>query len=146
MSKQGVILIAAFSLACSSVALAQDAYRAYERGGPERQWDTESQRPQERCAERYARRAARLAYLEARLSLTDQQKPAFAKWRQARLDAAEKRRAACLQHQPGQDQQLTALDREARREKILSEKLQTMQATRPALQALYDSLSAEQKA
>lgn len=139
MFKQRLFLVTALAFGLSSFAFAQDAYR------PERQWEPQSERPQERCAERYARKVARLAYLEARLNLTEQQKPAFAKWRQIKIDTADKRRASCLARQPGRGQNETAVEREARVEKRLSERLQTLQTTRPVLQALYESLSPEQK-
>lgn len=145
MSKPGLVILAASSFLYCSLALAQDTNRPYERGGSDRQWGDGGERHQDRCAEHYARRAGRLAYLEARLNLTEQQKAAWSKWRQIRLDTAEKRRSACLQHQPNRDEHPTALDREARVEKFLSDRLQTLQASRPALQALYDSLSPEQK-
>jgi hypothetical protein len=77
--------------------------------------------------------------------LTDQQKPAWTKWRQTKIEAAEKRRMACLQHDWSKHESETALDREARVEKWLTGRLQDLQASRPALQALYDSLNPEQK-
>ncbi len=137
MVKHGIAALLALPLLCSSFAYAQDAkdYNGNDRG----EWH------QRLCTERYAKSAARLAYLEAKLNLTEQQKPAWGRWRQAKIEASEKRRSACLQHEPGKDEQQTALDREARIEKALSTRLQDLQASRPALQALYDSLSAEQK-
>jgi periplasmic protein CpxP/Spy len=110
------------------------------------QGDREAGWHQKMCTERYARKAARLAYLEAKLALTDQQRPAWNKWRQIKLDAAEQRRTACLQHQHREDADLTAIERAARREKFLSARLAQLQASKPALQALYDALNPEQKA
>ena len=138
MVKQGIAAILAVPLLCSSLAFAQSA-EEYEGKDPSA-WH------QHFCTERYARKAAHLAYLEAKLNLTDPQKPAWAKWRQARIDAAETRRAACLQRDWSRDEHETALDREARVEKWLTTRLQELQASRPALQALYDALSPEQKA
>ena len=110
------------------------------------QGDREGEWHQKMCTERYALKAARLAYLEAKLALTDQQRPAWSKWRQIKLDAAEQRRTACLQHQHKEGANLTAIEREARREKFLSARLAQLQASKPALQALYDALNPEQKA
>ena len=98
------------------------------------------------CGNMFAHQAARMAFLEAKLDLTDAQRPAWNKWRQARQDAATKERALCLDNMPKQDTRPNALEREARAEKFLTAKLQTMQTTRPALQALYEVLTPEQKA
>ena len=98
------------------------------------------------CGEIYAHKAAHLAYLEAKLDLTEQQRPVWTKWKQALLDAATKHRAACLDATPKGDAEPTALEREALIEKMLTAKLQTLQATRPALVALYEALTPEQKA
>jgi len=137
MVKHGIAAFLAIPLLCSSLAFAQGAME-YEDKDPSA-WH------QHFCTERYARKAAHLAYLEAKLNLTDQQKAAWAKWRQAKIDAAEKRRSACLGRDWSRDEHETALDREARIEKWLTTRLQEVQASRPALQALYESLNAEQK-
>ena len=137
MVKQGIAALLAIPFLCSSFAFAQDAteYESKDPGAGRLHF----------CTEHYARKAARLAYLEAKLNLTDQQKPAWTKWRQARIEAAEKRRATCLQRDWRRHENETALNREARIEKRLTGRLQDLQASRPALQALYDSLSSEQK-
>jgi hypothetical protein len=138
MVKHAIAAFLAVPLLCSSFAFAQSAME-YE-GKDQSAWH------QNFCTERYARKAAHLAYLEAKLNLTDQQKPVWSKWRQTKIDAAEKRRAACLQRDWSRDEQETAIDREGRIEKCLNTRLQELQASRPALQALYDALSPEQKA
>jgi len=138
MVKQGIAALLAVPFLCSSLAFAQSAME-YESKDPGA-WH------QHFCTERYARKAAHLAYLEAKLNLTDQQKPAWTKWRQAKMEAAEKRRTACLQRDWNRDEHETALDREARIEKWLTTRLQELQASRPALQALYEALTPEQKA
>lgn len=97
------------------------------------------------CGEMYAHQVGHLAFLEAKLELTDAQRAAWNKWRQARLDEATKERALCLDNVPKQDAPPNALEREARAEKFMTAKLQAMQAARPALQALYDVLTPEQK-
>ena len=137
MVKRGIVALLAIPLLCSSLAFAQSATE--DEGKDPAAWH------QHFCTERYARKAAHLAYLEAKLNLTDQQKPAWAKWRQTKIDAAEKWRTACLQHDWSKQENETALDREARVEKWLTARLQELQASRPALQALYDALSPEQK-
>jgi hypothetical protein len=126
----------------ASSVLAEDA----ARGDGEHRWHNRGEWHQQMCTERYAGRAGRLAYVEAKLALTDQQRPAWNKWRQTELDAAEQRRTSCLQNQPKEGAKPTVIDREARLEKRLSTRLQQLQASRPALQALYDALTPEQKA
>ncbi len=98
------------------------------------------------CTDQYARAAAHLAYVQAKLGLSEQQAAAFDKWRQAFLDQSAKQRAACLETAPKGGSRPTLLDHEAHMEKMLAMKLQTLQATRPALQTLYESLTTEQKA
>jgi hypothetical protein len=97
------------------------------------------------CTEHYARKASHLAYLQAKLGLTEQQSAAFAKWRQAVMDQGAKEQAACLEMTPKGNVKPTLLEREAHLEKVLTLKLQGLQAVRPALEAVYNSLSAEQK-
>lgn len=99
------------------------------------------------CTDRYAHQAASLAYIEAKLDLTAEQRPAWTKLREARLAAAAKERSACLATAPKAEAEArpTALEREARAEAFLTLKLQTLQSTRPALQALYAELTPAQK-
>ncbi len=97
------------------------------------------------CVDMYAHQAARLAYIEAKLDLTAEQRPAWTKWQQANLAAAAKERSACLAAAPKAEGRPTALEREERAEKFLTLKLQTLQSTRPALQALYAELTPAQK-
>jgi hypothetical protein len=142
MSKKWIAAAFAVPLLWTPVALAQDAARGGEGafGGNKAEWH------QKRCTERYARKAAHLAYLEAKLGLNDQQKASYTKWQQVTLDAAAQRRDMCLQHKPREGAGPTAIERQARREKWLSTRLQQLQAARPVLQTLYDSLTPEQKA
>lgn len=103
-------------------------------------------RHKEMCTDMYAHRASRLAYVQAKLNLTEQQQAAWNKWRQAVLDEATKAKTACLEITPKADNAPpTILDREAGMEKMLSMKLQALQTTRPALEALYNVLSPDQK-
>ena len=97
------------------------------------------------CGEMYAHKSARLAYLEAKLDLAAQQKPLWNKWQQIENEGAQKERAACLKAMPKDGAHPSLLDHRATMEIILGLKLQNLQASRPALQALYDSLTPEQK-
>lgn len=100
--------------------------------------------PQQRCERRLARRAAQVAYVASLLQLTPQQRPLFEKLRGAMQEVADKQHQLCAGLKPrGQE---TVLDRVNRRERFLTAQLQAMQSTKPALQALYQSLTPEQKA
>jgi protein CpxP len=113
-----------------------------------------AQRRAELCKDMNARAAGRLAYLETRLELTANQRPAFNKWRDVRLAAANSRAQACTTTpvRPGrggadaQAQRPSPVDRMARQEQMLRQRLATITAERPALEALYNSLTAEQRA
>jgi hypothetical protein len=104
--------------------------------------------PKERCEERLARRAGFIAYTVAKLNLTAQQKPLWDKLNASMQSAADKERQLCekLPAEAGQQGQGTILDRMTRREQFLQARLQSMQQTRPALEALYNALTPEQKA
>jgi hypothetical protein len=104
--------------------------------------------PKERCEERLAHRAGIIAYTVSKLNLTAEQKPLWDRLNGAIQSAADKERQLCasLPTQSGQQAQTTILDRMSRREQFLSARLQGMQQARPALEALYQALSPEQKA
>jgi len=97
------------------------------------------------CGEHYARKSAHLAYLEAKLNLSDKQKAAWTKWSQWELQSAQQQRDACLEITPKADGKLTAPERESMMEKQMSLRLQGLQNSRPALQTLYDLLTPEQR-
>jgi LTXXQ motif family protein len=139
MLKRKLALVAAVPLLWSSFALAQ----APQMGSPETDQETAGGQKQ-RCTEHYAIKAAHLAYLEAKLELTDQQRDLWTKWRQTKLDAATQHRTRCLEPRT-EKKRPTVVEREERMEKFLSTKLQLLQAERPALLALYNALTPEQK-
>jgi hypothetical protein len=97
------------------------------------------------CNDMYARKAGKLAYLQAALSITDTQRGAFDQWRDAELSAAKEHSSACLAHTPGEAHEHDALARNAHEEKMLETRLADLKSERPALEALYQSLSPEQK-
>lgn len=118
--------------------------------GSGRHWMREAMNrsPRERCEERLARRAGVIAYTVTKLNLTAQQKPLWDKLNAQIQSAADKERQICagLPNEAGPQAQGTILDRVSRREQFLQARLQAMQQTRPALEALYNALSPEQKA
>jgi hypothetical protein len=101
---------------------------------------------QQICQDRYARQAGLLAYAEAKLSLTSAQQPLFAHWKQVKLDIAKRRADACAARaRPANAKMPTLIDRMAQREDMLRQQLADLDAERPALDALFKSLSPEQK-
>jgi hypothetical protein len=136
MSKLRFVVIAAAPLLLSGLALAEPPAAPDQGHGP---WHKNF------CTERYAHEASALAYLEAKLEITDKQRPAWTKWSQWKLDSAAKERTACQEDAPKQDAVPTAIEREAHHEKALALELQGLQSARPALQALYDTLTPDQR-
>jgi len=101
---------------------------------------------QQICVERYARKAANLAYLEAKLELNPDQQALWDRWSEDSAAGAQKLRAACLAAAPKADAKFTALDREALAETMLSLEVDNLKNARPALASLYAALTPEQQA
>ena len=139
-------LLGTATLFCAGLAMAQAP-------APDAQAHPDHHRPdfaamhKSLCEDRQARAAAKLAYVEVKLGLTDAQKPLFAKWRQAVMDSAAKQKTACLAEAPKGDmkQMPTILERESHEETALQARLDMLKSSRPALQAFYDSLTDAQK-
>jgi len=102
--------------------------------------------PRQRCEERLARRAGRVAYMAAKLNLTPEQRPLWDKLQSTMQAAADKQRQLCAALPAAEGGQGTILDRASRREQFLSARLQGLQQARPALEQLYQALTPEQKA
>jgi len=103
--------------------------------------------PQQGCEERLARRAGFAAYIAARLNLTAEQKPLWDKVQAAMQSSQDKQRQVCAALKPAAERgQETVLDRMSRREQRLTAQLQGLQQVEPAMQALYQALTPEQKA
>jgi len=100
--------------------------------------------PQERCTDRLAWRAARRAYVQAKLDLTPQQQPLWDKVQSAAQTEEQKERQLCASLKPGAE--LTMLDRMDRMQHFLSARLEALQTARPAVQVLYEALTPEQQA
>lgn len=103
------------------------------------------------CQDMYARQVGDLAYLGARLNLTAAQTPLFDRWKQVQLDAAKRRQGECAAQIADRGKRLkqtqppTMLDQMTREQQMLKTRLADLDAERPALEALYASLSAAQK-
>jgi LTXXQ motif family protein len=100
--------------------------------------------PQERCIDRLAWRAARQAYVEAKLDLTAEQRPLWDKVQGIAQGEQQKERQLCQSLKPGEES--TVLDRMDRAQQFLSARLDALQSAKPAVQALYQALTPEQKA
>ena len=141
-------LIFSFTVVFSATAWAQSTPmdQTHHNG-----WGQESGKSVEeihkiRCSDHYAHRIGKLAELEAKLDLTDKQKGLWAQWRKIKVESLADERQSCLQITVKPDARPTVLVRETQMERRLTAKLHDIQSARPALQALYDSLSPEQKA
>jgi LTXXQ motif family protein len=99
--------------------------------------------PQQRCIDRLARRAAVRAYLETELNLTPEQRPLWDRLQSIAQGEQQRERELCNQARP--QEELTMLDRLDRMQQFLSSRLEALQAAKPAVQALYQSLSPEQR-
>jgi len=100
------------------------------------------------CEERLARRAGIIAYTVAKLNLTAEQKPLWDRLIGMVQSANDRERQLCalLPTSAEQRGQQTVLDRVDRAEKFLSARLEALQQAKPALDALYHSLSPDQRA
>jgi hypothetical protein len=103
--------------------------------------------PQKACIDRIAHRAGFVAYIGAKLNLTADQKPLWDKVTTATQAAQDNQRQLCANLKPvGEQDSVTVLDRMKQREQMLSAQLQGLQQTEPAVEALYQSLTPQQKA
>jgi hypothetical protein len=99
--------------------------------------------PQERCTERLAWRAARRAYAEAKLNLTAEQRPLWDKVQIAAQAEEQKERQLCASLKPRAE--ATLIDRMDRMQQFMSTRLDALQSAKPAVQALYQALTPEQR-
>jgi hypothetical protein len=122
-----------------------DGDRSGRRGWPMMMHRMMMQRnPQERCTERLAWRAAMRAYAEAKLDLTAEQRPLWDRVQSAAQAEEQKERQLCASRKPGEES--TLLDRMDRMQQFLSTRLEALQTAKPAVQALYQALTPEQRA
>jgi len=113
-------------------------------GGPERMIREFS--PKAFCEDRIARRIGNRAYLKARLDLTADQLPAWEAFQKAADDASAKEKAKCAALPTEMKAPPSLPDRLTRQEEMMKSRLESIQAVKPTLVALYDKLSPEQKA
>jgi hypothetical protein len=108
-------------------------------------------RMKQMCQERYARATGELTYLQTRLELTASQQPAFQRWSQAKLGIAKRHADDCAQrplpnrNRADRGQLPGPGDMMGREEERLKQRLSDIQTERPALEALYNTLSPQQR-
>ncbi len=150
---QSRILIPIFtSLMLSAGALAQDAGPTPPPGqqGEHRVARMEFNKADmekhhaEMCTDRYAHAVGEFAYLEAKLALTDKQKPAFDRWKSSMLTIAKTHSGECTEMKMGEHEH-SLVDALKRHEKRMEERLADLQAQMPSLEALSATLNDEQK-
>ena len=100
--------------------------------------------PQERCEDRLAWRVAMRAYVGAKLNLTPEQQPLWDKVQSIAQTGEQKERQVCSNPRPREQE--TMLERLDRMQAFLSARLEALQAAKPAVQALYQTLTPEQRA
>lgn len=145
-----MLAAAALSLVALQGASAQPAPPPNAPAAAETRRDGPRMSPQEFharfCNDRYARTYGHLGYMSARLGLTPQQRPYWDAYQQAAVANAEKQKTSCLeQAASAQDRPPTLVERMQREQRMLSMRQEELQATLPAVQALYQSLTPEQQ-
>jgi LTXXQ motif family protein len=104
--------------------------------------------PRDMCLERVARRIGNRAYLKARLDLKPEQVPLWSAFEKAADDASARDKAGCAAL-PAEANARTApnfMERFNRRDEMMKARVESMEAVKPSLQALYAALTPEQKA
>ncbi len=148
--KHVIPTFAAVVLTASAAMAQMPAAGQQQRGANRTPLTTEqmAERQAQMCADRSARAAAQFTYLEERLKLTAAQKPLFDRWKTAVQSDRAAAQADCTKPRPAPTanaQRLTLPERNARMEDALKARLASLQKTRPAQEALYNALTAEQK-
>jgi len=101
--------------------------------------------PKAMCQNMVARGIGKRAYLKARLDLKPEQMSAWNAYEKAADDVSAKDKARCAALPQERPTTMSYLDRQNLREEFMKSRLEAIQATKPALQALYASLTPEQK-
>jgi hypothetical protein len=104
--------------------------------------------PQQACQDRIAKRAGFVAYIGAKLNLTPDQKPLWDKVVAASqaAQANEAKTCAALPASANDRGKETIIDKMNHRQAMMQAQLQGLQQTQPAVQALYQTLTPDQKA
>jgi len=95
------------------------------------------------CADITPRAIGKFAYLEAKLQLTDKQKPLFERWKNAIMSSIKAHEGACMNAKMP-DRDASVVDMAKHHQKMMETRLADLRAQMPALEALVGSLNAEQ--
>jgi hypothetical protein len=101
--------------------------------------------PQKMCMEQTARRVGNRAYLKARLELKPEQMALWNAFEKASDDASAKQKARCATLPKEVKMPVSLTDRMSMQEDAMKARLESIQAVKPSLTALYASLTPEQK-
>lgn len=142
-SRQIFVQAAAAAVICAASAIAQASPANTNEPMPSKT-DMASWH-QQMCSDQYARHVGQVAYLEAKLSLSDAQRPLFASWKDSVLSSAKANESECLAMHHDFAHPPSVLDREAHLRDMLQHRLAELDAQRPAMTALYQSLTPDQK-
>lgn len=144
MQTRFVLPIVAVLALGSAAALAAD--QAPQRG-PGHHWrmgkTDMAQHFKEHCANRYAKAVGTMAYLETRLTLTAQQKPAFERWKDVVLASAKSASDQCAAMTPPATRP-GIVEMAKFQEKRLEMRLEGLKAQMPALETLTAALDDKQ--
>lgn len=101
--------------------------------------------PKAMCQESVARRIGMRAYMKAKLDLKAEQMAAWNAYEKAADEVSAKSKARCTAMPEKVETPPNFTERMTQREDMMKARLESLQATKPALQALYATLTAEQK-
>lgn len=102
--------------------------------------------PKDMCVEHVARRIGNRAYLKARLDLKPEQMPLWAAFEKAADEASAKDKARCASLPTEMQTSPNFMERFTRRDEMMKARVESLEAVKPSLQALYAALTPEQKA
>lgn len=114
-------------------------------GGPD-QREHRAMNPKAFCLDQVARRAGNRAYIRLRLDLKADQMTAWNAFAKASDDADVKDVARCNALPTEVKERPTYVERLTMEETVMKARIERIDAVKPSLQALYDTLSPEQKA
>jgi hypothetical protein len=101
--------------------------------------------PPDPCREHFAHASGYLAYLQARLELTEDQQPLWGKWQQKLQASAMTEETDCLADRARLGSKPNALQREDAFVRAVGARLEAVKAARPELEALYGALTPAQQ-
>src|SRR5689334_14456899 len=102
--------------------------------------------PKTMCEEHIARRIGNRAYLKSRLDLKPEQLSAWNAFEKAADEASAKEKAKCASLPTEMKTPPNFADRFNQREEMMKTRLESLEAVKPSLMALYAALTPEQRA